>query len=112
MTLKVHDVMTTEVVTITPDTDFKTIATLLERHRINLLPVLEQERRVAGTVSEADLLAKAEWQGRKPPGRFERWLVRERTHENAVKRLPVVETEDRLVGIVTRHEVLKVFPSN
>jgi CBS domain-containing protein len=30
-------------------------------------------------------------------------------HENAVKRIPVVDEEARLVGVVSRHDVLKVF---
>ena len=141
MTLKVRDVMTTKVITVTPDTDFKTIATLLDRHRINLLPVLDEEQRVVGVVSEADLLAKTEWQGRRRPGRFERWL-----HESELKRasaavasemmtrdvattkpdggvtqaahdmhhlhlkaLPVVDDNGRLVGIVSRADLLKTF---
>jgi CBS-domain-containing membrane protein len=141
MTLKVRDVMTTKVITVTPDTDFKTIATLLDRHRINLLPVLDEEHRVVGVVSEADLLAKAEWQGRKPPGRFERWLLEDQlrrasasvasdmmTREVAttkpdvrvgwaaremqvlhLKALPVVDDDGRLVGIVSRADLLKTF---
>lgn len=138
---KVHDVMTTKVVTVTPDTDFKTIATLLDRHRVNLLPVLDEERRVVGVVSEADLLTKAEWQGRKTPGRFERWLVEDElrrasasvasemmtrdvattkpdvsitraAHDMQVphlKALPVVDDDGRLVGIVSRADLLKTF---
>ena len=141
MTTTVREIMTKKVVTITPDTDFKSIARLLQRHRVNLLPVIDEEHRVVGVVSEADLLSKVEWQGRHP-GRIERWLLLEdelrkaegtvasqvmtrsietsrpeETVNEAAKRMmfahvksvPVVDDDDRLVGIVSRADLLKSF---
>lgn len=75
MTMRVRDVMTTEVVTVTLDTHFETIASLLESHRIDQVPVIDDEHRVLGIVTEADLLAKVERQGRERPGGIERWLL-------------------------------------
>lgn len=142
MTMRVRDVMTTEVVTVTRDTHFKSIARLLERHQVNLLPVIDEEHRVVGVVSEADLLTKVEWQGRGRPGRIERWLLLEDELRKAggtlasqvmtsdvattrpevtvnhaaqlmlvshVKALPVVDDDNRLVGIVSRADLLKSF---
>ena len=141
MTTRVSDVMTTRVVTVTPDTDFKTIAGLLNHHRINLIPVIDSEHRVVGVVSEADLLAKLGWQGRNP-GRIERWLLADDEMRKAhgtsasevmtaevetvrpeatvagvaqtmmadhVKSIPVVDSDDRLVGIVSRADLLRSF---
>ena len=141
MNMRVREVMTKEVVTITPDTDFKSIARLLEQHRVNLLPVIDEEHRVVGVVTEADLLAKLQWQGRRP-GRLERWLLLEDELRKAegslasqimtnnveatrseasvnhaaqqmmvrhVKALPVVDENQRLVGIVSRADLLRSF---
>jgi CBS domain-containing protein len=52
---KVADVMTTEVITSAPDTPLRDIATLLEKHRIKRVPVLEGER-IVGLVSRANLV--------------------------------------------------------
>ncbi len=53
---RVRDVMTTEVVTVDRATPYKEIARLMTEHKLSALPVLMMGRRVAGVVSEADLL--------------------------------------------------------
>jgi len=57
--MKARDIMTTNVVTITPQTGVREIAALLARHRISGVPVLEGGR-LAGIVSEGDLLRRHE----------------------------------------------------
>lgn len=54
------DVMTTNVVTVSPDTDVRTIAELLLARRISAVPVVDHEDRVVGIVSEGDLMRRAE----------------------------------------------------
>jgi CBS domain-containing protein len=49
------DVMTREVISVTPDTPLPEIARLLEAHRIKRVPVL-REGKLVGIVSRADLL--------------------------------------------------------
>jgi CBS-domain-containing membrane protein len=133
--------MTTGVETVTPNADFKSVAQLLRSHHIDLVPVVDDERRVVGVVSEADLLAKVQWQGRHP-GRIERWLLlddqlrkaegtlasqvmtldveavgpdasvneaAQRMMVNHLKSMPVLDSERRLVGIVSRGDLLRSF---
>ena len=57
MRSRVEDVMTRQVLAVTPDTPFKELVSLLTAYRISALPVVNAERRVLGVVSEADLLA-------------------------------------------------------
>ena len=57
---RVRDVMTTSVITVDRITPFKEIATLLADHKISGVPVLSMGRKVAGVVSEADLLRMEE----------------------------------------------------
>ena len=57
----VRDVMTPEVVTVGEQASFKEIAATMAEHRVSALPVLDAEGRVAGIVSEADLLLKEEF---------------------------------------------------
>ncbi|MFI6006775.1 CBS domain-containing protein [Streptomyces sp. NPDC051366] len=62
----VADVMTHDVVAVTPRADFQEIGTAIERWKVTALPVVEGEGRVVGVVSEADLLPKEEFRERRP----------------------------------------------
>jgi CBS-domain-containing membrane protein len=58
---RIRDVMTSEVVTVGEHASFKEITATMADHRVSALPVLDDEGRVAGIVSEADLLLKEEF---------------------------------------------------
>jgi CBS domain-containing protein len=58
--MKAADVMTTDVVTIGPETSVRHIAQLMLRHRVSALPVLDDDDRLVGIVSEGDLMRRAE----------------------------------------------------
>jgi CBS domain-containing protein len=58
MNAKVKDVMTGEVVAVRKDASFKEMAARLRQYRVSAFPVIDENRRVIGVVSEADLLAK------------------------------------------------------
>ncbi|MER6103343.1 CBS domain-containing protein [Streptomyces sp. NPDC001832] len=129
--IKVGDLMTDEVVSVVPVTSFKEVAKLLAQYDISGLPVLDDEDRVVGVVSESDLLSR-QAAGHPVPGDAPDTATRDmaeltaaeimsvpavtvRAEETApdaarlmtrrgVERLPVVDDEDRLVGILTRRE--------
>ncbi|PGH47164.1 CBS domain-containing protein [Streptomyces sp. Ru87] len=138
---KVGSVMTDDVVRATPVTPFKNVAALLAAHRISGLPVVDDDEKVLGVISETDLMARQAEQfgtGHRLPltrtARRSAAKVRARTAgelmstpavtvraddsiaqaartmvKNRVERLPVIDEEDRLVGIVTRRDLLEVF---
>jgi CBS domain-containing protein len=54
------DVMTTNVVSITAETTVDEIASLLLKHKISGVPVIDDEQQVIGVVSEGDLLRRVE----------------------------------------------------
>jgi CBS domain-containing protein len=54
----VKDVMTTTVVAVKQGASYKEMAALLRKYRVSAFPVLDDDQRVIGIVSEADLLAK------------------------------------------------------
>jgi CBS domain-containing protein len=54
----VTDVMTTKVIAVTRNADFKEIASVLREFRVSACPVVNDAGRVIGVVSEADLLDK------------------------------------------------------
>jgi CBS domain-containing protein len=140
---RVRDVMTKRVVTVDRLTPFSDIVRLLTERRISGVPVLTMGRRVAGVVSEADLLALEDEEVRRArmdanaTGRWRRPLRRvhwgltagalmsapavtiypDATIPRAaqlmtnrhLRRLPVVGEDGRLLGIVTRRDLLSVF---
>lgn len=140
---RVRDVMTKKVVTVDRLTPFRDIVRLLSDRRISGVPVLMMGRRVAGVVSEADLLAMEDEEVRRArmhaqaTGRWRRPLRRahwgltagalmsapavtiypEATIPRAaqimasrhIRRLPVVDEDGHLIGIVTRRDLLSVF---
>lgn len=136
-TRRVRDVMTTSVVTVDRITPYKEIAQLLAEHRISGVPVLKMGREVAGVVTEADLVAvQSRVNRRMAAGRV--WRRRHqhpaltaeelmtapavtispratvvaaarlmRTHH--IRRLPVVDDNGKLAGIISRRDLLSVF---
>ena len=54
----VKDVMTSRVVAVGKNAPFKDIAALLTRYRVSAFPVIDDDGKVIGVVSEADLLCK------------------------------------------------------
>lgn len=141
-TRKVGQVMTREVVIVTPQTPYKDIVRSMARHRISGVPVVDSEDRVIGVVSEADLLVKEQYHEshrgrqlvltrRSRRARSKAAAVAAATLMTApavtvaalssiaeaarlmdrhqIKRLPVVDEAGRLVGIVSRRDLLRVF---
>ncbi|MFJ9898295.1 CBS domain-containing protein [Streptomyces sp. NPDC091280] len=144
---KVGSVMTTEVVHAVYGTPFKEVARLLGEHRISGLPVVDEDEKVIGVVSETDLMirqadtpdpyesrkrvrlaaltrrgrARAVKAGARTAGRLmtappvvvhaEDTIVEaaRAMTQHRIERLPVLDEEDRLVGIVTRRDLLTVF---
>ena len=135
----VKDVMTTSVVAVRKDASFKEMAAMLRARRISAFPVVDDAGRVIGVVSEGDMLVKEAVQadgssllaalrhlreddkatgitagdlmtapavtiGPDAPVEEAARLM----YDRRVKRLPVVSVA-RLVGIISRVDVLAVF---
>ncbi len=134
----VGDVMTTRVVAIRKTVPFKAIAALLTQFRVSAFPVLDDDGRVSGVVSEADLLSKEALVAALGPlpsdagGEFAKAAAvtaadlmtqpavtitpgepvtsaARLMYQGRVKRLPVVTEHGRLVGIISRADVLSVY---
>jgi CBS domain-containing protein len=128
--MRTRDIMTSPVVTVTPDTSLKDVAALLVERAINAVPVVDAGDRLCGIVSEADLLAleaasapgAAKGTRGGPPHTAREVMSRsvytlaEDTDAAAAARMmlrhglksvPVVAV-DRVVGIVARRDLLRL----
>jgi len=135
---RVRDIMTTSVVTVDRITPYKEIVRLLVEHKISGMPVLSMGRKVTGVVSEGDLLAARDGSPPAHAGwrhwTFGREVHRGRTadllmtspavtiqpdatiaaaarlmNSHHIRRLPVVDADGKLAGIVSRRDLLSIF---
>jgi len=58
--MRAMDVMTTDVITVDPETTVQSLATLLAERGISGAPVVDTDGRLVGVISEGDLLHRAE----------------------------------------------------
>jgi CBS-domain-containing membrane protein len=58
--MRAMDVMTTDVITVGPDTSVQEVAKVLSERNISGVPVVDAENRLVGIVSEGDLLHRVE----------------------------------------------------
>ena len=82
--MNVEHVMTHEVIAIKADTTVDIIARLMREHRIGGLPVVDDESRVIGIVTETDLFLKEKgmpFSAVKVPTLFQRWVDPDRLTE-------------------------------
>ena len=56
--LKVKDIMTTEIITVSPETEIVQATKLLLENRINGVPVLDETGRLVGILCQSDLIAQ------------------------------------------------------
>lgn len=56
----VAEIMTTDIITVTKDTSIRELAELFVTHRVSTLPVLDVNGKLAGLVTESDLVGQTE----------------------------------------------------
>ena len=107
------DIMTRDVITVSPTTTIKNLAKILIQNQISGAPVADKRGKILGVVSKADIVAKRGKQVKAimskrvvgitketPVGEIAALMT---THK--VKRLPVMHGEE-LVGIVSRADIV------
>jgi CBS domain-containing protein/nucleotide-binding universal stress UspA family protein len=124
-TVRVRDVMTTPAISIGQAAPFKEVVDLMLRHGVSALPVVDDRGALIGLISEADLITKPAQGGGRRPGRTAGGImsapadsahlddtvrdVARRMIDDRRKHLPVVDGARRLVGIVSRRDLLRMF---
>lgn len=126
--MRVVDLMTSDVITASPDTPIKAAARLMVRNKVSGLPVVDENTRVVGIITEADFLrlevAREEADDPQPVERVEQVMNRSVLTINPdatvteaarimvvndVNRLPVTDISGKSLGIISRLDVVAAF---
>lgn len=115
---RVRDAMSTPVLAVAPETSVEDVAHVLTEYKIGAVPVVDAERHVLGVIAESDVVLRADTatvaaaqvmtapaitvEADAPLGQA-RGIVTAR----GIGRLPVVDRRRRLVGIVSRRDLLR-----
>ena len=127
---RVRDVMRTDPVTVQRDTPAQEIALLMSHHRVSAVPVITGVGKVAGVVSEADLLQSKTDRHQSPAARSHSGgsaadlmtapaitiqpdaplaAAARLMDQHQIRLLPVVGPEGKLLGVVSRRNLLSIF---
>ncbi|MBA2642166.1 MAG: CBS domain-containing protein [Actinobacteria bacterium] len=120
MGTKVSDVMTARPRAVSPDTPLSQVAELMESEDIGAIPILDGDQ-LAGMITDRDIVIRAVAKGKDPRGMpareiSSRDVVTVRPDSNLsealelmaghqVRRLPVVDEDNRLLGVVSQADI-------
>jgi CBS domain-containing protein len=110
------DIMTSNVITVAPQTPVKNLARILTKNHISGVPVLDRKGKLLGIVSEADLIAKRGRLAKSIMSHHVTSVTEETPVEeiakvlttHKIKRVPVSRGE-KLVGIVSRGDIVRAL---
>jgi len=121
--MKVQEIMSTTVLTCHPDDSHEQAARLMWEHDCGVVPVVDEEQRVVGMLTDRDVCMGAYTSGCRladlrvarsmatrvhscrPEDSIERAL--EEMREARVRRLPVVDSRQHVVGLLSIGDVLR-----
>jgi CBS domain-containing protein len=122
-TKKVSEIMTKKPVFITPDTDIRKVAKLMDENNVGEIPVIDNKdsRRVVGVVTDRDIAMRVVAAGRNPMEMNAGSVmstpvvtVREDAlisdvarlmQRNMIRRVPVVNEKDEICGMVAQADI-------
>ena len=121
--MKASDVMVSDVITVRPDALVSDIAAILLNNRISAVPVLDDDGRLVGIVSEGDLIHRVEAGTERRRSWWDTFsdkgiLAREFLKSHAVKATDVMTTQvvtaspdmplDKLAFLLEKHRIKRV----
>jgi CBS domain-containing protein len=110
------EIMSTQVVSVRPDTPVEDVAGLLSEKRISGVPVLDDDEAPVGIVSELDIISRS---GKTAQEIMSTGVITvsedtpaedivEILHSRRVRRVPVI-SHGKIVGIISRSDLVRLF---
>ena len=127
--MRARDVMVRAVVTTSPETTVEELARLMLNLRISGVPVMDKDGRLVGMVTDRDIvckgIAKENFDVRRATARDvmtsgihcckeDDDLTKAAQHmeQLKVRRLPVIDKDKRMVGVLSRHDTARALSSD
>lgn len=124
--IKVGDIMSKNVISVTKDASIMEVAKLMEKYNVGSI-VVADKRKAEGIITERDIVRKLIGRG-KDTARAKasdamssplKVITAEASIETAakamreykIKRLPVINNKNELVGLISEGDIMRVFPS-
>jgi len=98
MSSTVRDVMSTHVIAVRQSAPYKEMAAILHEQRVSAFPVIDDDNKVIGVVSEADLLTKEALEGTVPGVSQSMMSQREHARASAVTAAELMTTPPVTIG--------------
>lgn len=123
--MKAQDIMTKNPSCVTPETSLRDAARIMKEQDVGLVPVVERKgsKRVVGLITDRDMAIRVVAEGREVEGCVVRDVmsrdvmtlradtvvdeVMRVMGEEQVRRIPIVDERDELVGIVAQADVVR-----
>ena len=121
--MTVREVTTRDVQTCSPDTDLATVAKVMWDCDCGVVPIVNEERNVVGMVTDRDIFIAAATRAARPSDLQARNVMSEAVatcradddtnaalktmKERRVRRLPVLDAEGRLAGILSMNDLVR-----
>jgi len=128
MTMKTtaKDIMTRELIVAKEGMKVEEALKLLMKHKVTGMPVVDHDGKVLGILSEYDIIANVAQEDRLEPKFFEKNIEYTKTVASVVedaslsevldhfinkkiRRLPVLDKCNRLVGLISRRDIMRVL---
>lgn len=121
-----REIMSSEILTVRPETTIEEALRMLVNNRVTGLPVVDGKGVMIGVVSEYDLLAQISETKSANPDVFKEQIRftkevqsidESATFEEIapifvkakIRRLPVVDSKGKLIGIITRRDMMRIY---
>jgi CBS domain-containing protein len=117
-------IMTREVVTVKENTPIYDAMNLLIKHAISGLPVVDDEKKLIGVITEKDMIQILTDESIKPTQTVGEFMTREVKSFrpdtspvemaeffsiNPLRRAPVIDDEGTLIGVIARRDILSLI---
>ena len=121
-----RDIMSTDLLTVEANSSLEDVVKLIVSERVTGVPVVDSEGRMVGVCSDYDIIRQFSKAKRKARDVFRKKIdyskkvetvttetllseIAEKFVTMKYRRLPVLDQEGRLVGIITRRDMMKVL---
>ncbi len=119
--LTAREIMTKDVRSATPDNNIRDVASIMRDENTGIVPVVDEERRLLGVITDRDIVMRSVPEGKDPSRLRAAELMTDDVEcatpddsvhdvirmmgDNQVRRVPVVDRSDRLVGIISMADI-------